>query len=110
LLHGHTHETRQYPITGAGKTFDVISLGSPYYQGQATNGGRGHFTVIHMKGAQVDAADVSWEPANPDPAAGDNKDRWSDKSLASLQWQTTTTFADGWGGWKLTKTIPATCP
>jgi hypothetical protein len=109
LLHGHTHETRQYTVSDGAKTYDVISLGSPYYEGQATNGGRGHFTVIHMKGNRFDAADVSWDPANPDPAEGDNKDLWTGKTLAGLQWQLTTTFADGWGGWKLAKTIGADC-
>jgi cytolysin (calcineurin-like family phosphatase) len=106
LLHGHTHETRSYRIADEqGKGYDILSLGSPYYQGQATNGGRGHFTAMHIKGDHLDAADISWAPQNPDPAEGDNKDLWTGKTLQDLRFQTTTTFSGGWGGWKLSKAI-----
>jgi len=91
ILHGHTHETRRYTVTDpkSGKSHDVISLGSPYYKGQSTNAGRGHFAIFHIEGDHLDAADVAWEPQNPDPDEGDN-------NLAPFD-------SDGWGGWKWIK-------
>ncbi|HEY2514217.1 MAG TPA: hypothetical protein VGI39_25295 [Polyangiaceae bacterium] len=106
ILHGHVHETRAYSMADTqGKAYDVFSLGSPYYEGQATNGGRGHFQVFHIKGKHIDAADISWLPSNPAPAMGDNVDLWTGKTLADVGFQITTTFADGWGGWAYSKDI-----
>ena len=106
ILHGHVHETRAYGMVDSqGKNYDVFSLGSPYYQGQATNGGRGHFQVFHIKGKHIDAADISWLPSNPNPTMGDNVDLWTGKTLADVGFQITTTFADGWGGWAYSKDI-----
>jgi cytolysin (calcineurin-like family phosphatase) len=107
ILHGHVHETRAYTMADAfGKSYDVFSLGSPFYT-QGTNNGRGHFAVFHLRGAHVDAADVSWLPANPSPTLADGKDLWSGKTLADLRFQTTTSFAGGWGGWAFSKDIDA---
>jgi cytolysin (calcineurin-like family phosphatase) len=109
ILHGHVHETHPYVMTDAqGKAYQVFSLGSPYYQGQQTNNGRGHFQVFHLKGAHVDAADISWLPANPAPDMGDNIDLWTGKKLADVGFQITTTFSDGWGGWAYSKDIDMT--
>jgi cytolysin (calcineurin-like family phosphatase) len=111
ILHGHVHETRVYPVTAEdGRRYDVFSLGSPYYQGQPSNGGRGHFSVFRLEGNRLDAADVSWSPANPAPQLANNLDLWTGKRVASLDFQLTTTFADGWGGWAFSKEIPTTCP
>jgi hypothetical protein len=87
-----------------GKSYDVFSLGSPFYN-QGTNNGHGHFAVFHLKGTHIDAADISWLPANPSPDMADGKDLWTGKMLASLAFQTTTTFAGGWGGWAFSKDI-----
>jgi cytolysin (calcineurin-like family phosphatase) len=106
LLHGHVHETRAYRTSDAtGKSYDVFSLGSPYYAGQPTNGGRGHFAIFHVTDDHLDAADVSWLPANPVPEMADGRDLWTGKRLADLAFQPTTTFADGWGGWVVSKKI-----
>jgi cytolysin (calcineurin-like family phosphatase) len=105
ILHGHVHETRAYAMADAfGKTYDVFSLGSPFYS-QGTNNGHGHFAVFHLTDHHIDAADVSWLPANPSPDMADGKDLWTGKQLASLDFQLTTTFADGWGGWAFSKDI-----
>ena len=110
ILHGHVHETRAYQVDDdTGRRLDVFSLGSPYYQGQPTNGGRGHFAVFRLKGNRLDAADVSWAPANPAPQMGNGRDLWTGKRLASLGFQLTTTFAGGWGGWAFSKEIPTSC-
>jgi cytolysin (calcineurin-like family phosphatase) len=110
ILHGHVHETRAYRVMdGNGKGYDVFSLGSPYYQGQATNGGRGHFAVFRLAGGHIDAADVSWLPANPVPQMANNRDLWTGKTLADVRFQLTTEFADGWGGWAFSKEI-GSCP
>jgi cytolysin (calcineurin-like family phosphatase) len=110
ILHGHVHETRAYTMSDAyGKSYDVFSLGSPFYT-QGTNNGRGHFAVFHLRGTHIDAADVSWLPANPSPPLMAGKDLWTGKTLADLRFQTTTTFADGWGGWAFSKDIdPHAC-
>jgi cytolysin (calcineurin-like family phosphatase) len=110
ILHGHVHETRAYTMTDAyGKSYDVFSLGSPFYT-QGTNNGRGHFAVFHLRGAHIDAADVSWLPANPSPPLADGKDLWTGKTLSDLRFQTTTTFGGGWGGWAFSKDIdPHAC-
>jgi hypothetical protein len=109
FLHGHVHETRAYRVgDGKGKSYDVFSLGSPYYNGQPTNGGRGHFAVFHLKGKHLDAADISWLPANPVPEMADGRDLWTGKRLASVGFQLTTTFPDGWGGWSLSKDLDDT--
>jgi cytolysin (calcineurin-like family phosphatase) len=108
ILHGHVHETRAYTMSDAfGRGYDVFSLGSPFYT-QGTNNGRGHFAVFHLVGNHIDAADISWLPANPSPDMADNKDLWTGKQLADLRFQTTTTFADGWGGWAFSKDIDTT--
>jgi cytolysin (calcineurin-like family phosphatase) len=105
ILHGHVHETRAYSMTDAwGKNYDVFSLGSPFYN-QGTNNGHGHFAAFHIRGTHIDAADISWLPANPSPAMADGKDLWTGKMLSSLAFQTTTTFAGGWGGWAFSKDI-----
>ena len=83
----------------------MFSLGSPYYQGQPTNGGRGHFAVFRLAGRQFDAADVSWQPENPVPQMANNRDIWTGKRLAGLGFQTSTSFPDGWGGWALSRAI-----
>jgi cytolysin (calcineurin-like family phosphatase) len=107
ILHGHVHETRAYSMLDArGKAYDVFSLGSPFYN-QGTNNGHGHFAAFHIKGNHIDAADISWLPANPSPDMADGKDLWTGKKLANLAFQTTTTFADGWGGWAYSKDIDA---
>ncbi len=111
ILHGHVHETRAYPITDlGGRRLDVFSLGSPYYEGQSTNGGRGHFAVFRFEGNRLDAADVSWAPANPVPRMANGRDLWTGKRLASLGFQLTTTFPDGWGGWSFSRDLSGTCP
>jgi cytolysin (calcineurin-like family phosphatase) len=110
ILHGHVHETRAYTLSDAtGKTYDVFSLGSPFYN-QGTNNGRGHFAVFRLSATHIDAADISWLPANPSPGMADGKDLWTGKTLADLAFQTTTTFADGWGGWSFSKEFePTAC-
>lgn len=106
ILHGHVHETCAYTMDdGQGKRYDVFSLGSPYYEGQGTNGVRGHFQVFHIKGAHIDAADLSWLPSNPVPGMADDEDLWTGKQLADLGFQITTEYADGWGGWSYSKDI-----
>ena len=111
ILHGHVHETRAYPVSDAsGRRLDVFALGSPYYEGQPTNGGRGHFAVFRLEGDRLDAADLSWAPANPVPQMANGRDLWTGKRLASLGFQLTTTFPDGWGGWSVTRDLPTTCP
>jgi hypothetical protein len=106
VLHGHVHETHPYTVSdGTGKTYDVFSLGSPYYEGQQTNQGRGHFGVFRLRGTHLDAADVSWLPSNPSPDMADDKDLWTGKTLADVRFQATTPFADGWGGWAFSKEI-----
>jgi cytolysin (calcineurin-like family phosphatase) len=106
ILHGHVHETRAYRVTDRlDKSYDVFALGSPYYQEQPSNGGRGHFAIFRLEGQRLEAADVSWQPDNPAPQLGDGRDLWTGKRLASLAFQTTTTFPDGWGGWAFARTL-----
>jgi hypothetical protein len=111
ILHGHVHETNAYTMwDDTGKSYNVFSLGSPYYQGQGTNGDRGHFQVFHIKGSHIDAADISWLPDNPNPNAGDNVDLWTGKKLKDVSFQITSTYSGGWGGWAFSKDIDvATC-
>ena len=111
ILHGHVHETRAYTVDGgAGRRHDVFALGSPYYEGQPTNGGRGHFAVFRFSGGHLDAADVSWQPANPVPGMANNRDLWTGKRLGEVRFQTTTSFPDGWGGWVHSRDVPRSCP
>jgi hypothetical protein len=106
ILHGHVHAPRIYKtLDRAGKSYDVFSLGSPFYDGYPSNGGRGHFAVFRLKGQRLEASDVSWQPANPVLAAGDGADLWTGKRLAALDFQTTTPFADGFGGWAFARDI-----
>ena len=95
---------------GGGQSHDVFSLGSPYYDGQPTNGGRGHFAVFRFSGGHLDAADVSWQPANPVPGMANDRDLWTGKRLGEVRFQTTTSFPGGWGGWVHSRDIPRSCP
>jgi hypothetical protein len=110
ILHGHLHQTRIYQVLDEdGRAFPVFALGSPFYSSE-TNAGRGHFAVFRLSGGRIEAADVSWLPANPMPALSDGLDLWTGKQLADVAFQTTTTFPGGWGGWRFEKAIDPNCP
>jgi hypothetical protein len=111
LLHGHVHMTRIYQtMDRSGKIYDVFSLGSPFYAGYENNGGRGHFAIFRLKGRRLEASDVSWQPANPGSNLGNGSDLWTDRRLAALDFQPTTTYPDGFGGWSFARDLdPTSC-
>jgi hypothetical protein len=103
------HRTRIYDVADErGRSYPVFALGSPFYLSD-TNGGRGHFAVFRLGAKLIEAADVSWLPANPVPDYSDGLDLWTDKRLAEVTFQTATIFADGWGGWRFTRSSDGRC-
>ena len=57
IMHGHTHATYRYEWEG----YDVINVGSPYYEAYNFDG-QGHFTVVRVTDTSLEVSDVTWNP------------------------------------------------